>query len=74
VDYLADHFQACSEAIRSGVNLNGYFLWSFIDNFEWSFGYDRRFGIVYCDFADQRRIPKDSYYFYREVIAGHEGP
>ncbi|HUX49840.1 MAG TPA: GH1 family beta-glucosidase [Spirochaetia bacterium] len=74
IDYLADHFRACAEAINAGVPLAGYYLWSFIDNFEWSFGYTRRFGIVYCDYADQRRIPKDSFYFYREVIAGNEGP
>ncbi|WP_455381812.1 GH1 family beta-glucosidase [Salinispira pacifica] len=74
IGYLSDHFEACSAALREGVKLRGYFLWSFIDNFEWSFGYTKRFGIVYCDYVDQRRVPKDSYYFYRDVIAGHEGP
>lgn len=74
IEYLSAHFEACAAAIEAGVRLKGYYLWSFIDNFEWSFGYAKRFGIVYCDYVDQRRIPKDSYYFYRDVIAGHEGP
>ena len=41
-------------------------------SFEWAYGCTRRFGIACCDYADRRRVPKDSYYFYREVIAGHE--
>lgn len=73
VSYLREHLAACRQAIDEGVPLKGYFLWSLIDNFEWAFGYTKRFGIVYCDYVDQRRVPKDSYYFYRDVIAGHEG-
>jgi beta-glucosidase len=72
VDYLRSHFAACRTAIEDGVDLRGYFLWSFIDNFEWAYGYTKRFGIVYCDYINQRRVAKDSYYYYREVIAGHE--
>ncbi len=72
IDYLRSHFQVCAKAIQDGVPLKGYFVWSLIDNFEWAFGYTRRFGIVYCDYTDLRRVPKDSYYYYREVIAGHE--
>lgn len=72
IEYLRGHLGACASAIAKGVNLKGYYLWSFIDNFEWAFGYTRRFGIVFCDYQDCRRIPKDSYYYYREVIAGHE--
>ena len=72
IEYLRQHFAVCAKAIQDGVNLKGYYLWSFIDNFEWAYGYTRRFGIVYCDYVDQRRVPKDSYYYYREVIAGHE--
>lgn len=71
VDYLRSHFRACSDAIADGVPLAGYFVWSFIDNFEWAFGYTKRFGIVYCDFQTLERIPKDSYYYYRDVIAGY---
>jgi beta-glucosidase len=73
VEYIRKHLEACSAAIREGIPLKGYFVWSFIDNFEWSHGYRRRFGIVYCDYANLERIPKDSYYFYRDVIAGHIG-
>lgn len=71
VAYLRGHLGACAAAIRDGVPLDGYYLWSFIDNFEWSFGYTRRFGIVYCDYQDGRRVPKDSFYFYRDLVAGY---
>jgi beta-glucosidase len=72
ISYLREHFEACRDAIEAGVPLAGYFLWSLIDNFEWSLGYTKRFGIVYCDYVNLRRVPKDSFYFYRDVIAGHE--
>lgn len=72
IDYIRRHMSACLDAIESGVDLRGYFVWSFIDNFEWAYGYSKRFGIVYCDYVDQRRVPKDSYYWYRDVIAGAE--
>ena len=72
IEYLRSHFEACAQAIDDGILLKGYYLWSLIDNFEWAWGYTRRFGIVYCDYTDLRRVPKDSYYFYREVIAGNE--
>ena len=73
VDYLRRHLAACSRAIAEGIPLAGYFVWSFIDNFEWAHGYTKRFGIVYCDYETLERIPKDSYYFYRDVIAGYIG-
>jgi beta-glucosidase len=72
IAYLRSHLAAARRVIREGVDLRGYFLWSFIDNFEWAFGYTKRFGLVYCDYETQRRIPKDSFYFYRDVIAGAE--
>ena len=71
IDYLARHLQYLKQALEEGVNLKGYFLWSLIDNFEWAYGYDKRFGIIYCDFKTLERIPKDSYYFYRDYIAGN---
>lgn len=71
IDYLRSHIAACHEALQQGVPLKGYFVWSFIDNFEWSHGYSKRFGIVYCDYKTQNRIPKDSYYYYRDVINGY---
>jgi len=70
VAYLHSHLASCARAIAEGIPLKGYFVWSFIDNFEWSFGYSKRFGIVYCDFHTLERIPKDSFYFYRDVISG----
>lgn len=72
IAFIRAYLDACADAIRDGVNLKGYFLWSFIDNFEWAYGYTKRFGIVYCDYVNTRRVPKDSYYFYRDVIAGFE--
>ena len=55
-------------AIADGVPIDGYFLWSFIDNFEWEDGYQRRFGIVHTDFATQKRTPKLSAHWYAEVM------
>ncbi len=72
ISYLREHLSVSRRAIEEGIPLKGYFLWSFIDNFEWAYGYERRFGIVYCDYVNQRRIPKDSFYFYRDVISGME--
>ncbi len=72
IEYLKQHFGAAAKAIADGVPLKGYYLWSFIDNFEWAFGYSKRFGVIYCDYATLERIPKDSYYYLREVIAGYE--
>ena len=58
--YLAAHLGACRDAVAAGVDLRGYFVWSLLDNFEWAWGYDMRFGIVHVDFASQRRRLKDS--------------
>lgn len=58
--YLQSHFEACEQAIRDGVNIKGYFVWSLMDNFEWAEGYTKRFGIVYVDYATQKRIKKTS--------------
>ncbi|MDD4647374.1 MAG: GH1 family beta-glucosidase, partial [Sphaerochaeta sp.] len=55
-DYLNQHFAICKQAIDEGVKLKGYFVWSFLDNFEWAFGYSKRFGIVYVDYKTQERI------------------
>jgi beta-glucosidase len=60
VGYLDAHFRAAKQAIDDGVDLRGYFVWSLIDNFEWSWGFDRRFGVVHVDFATQQRTIKDS--------------
>ena len=71
VDYLLRHLEAASEAIGKGVDLRGYFAWSLLDNFEWSFGYERRFGIVHVDYETQVRTPKDSARAYAEVLRRH---
>lgn len=68
IAYLRDHMRSAREAIRAGVDLRGYFVWSLLDNFEWNHGTSKRFGIVHVDFATQRRTPKDSARFYAEVI------
>jgi beta-glucosidase len=71
ISYLKSHFSACKNAMEQGVNLKGYYLWSFIDNFEWAYGYTKRFGVTYVDFNTQERIPKDSFYFYKDYIFSH---
>ncbi len=65
--YLHDHLIACHHARQAGVPLDGYFAWSLMDNFEWAFGYEKRFGIVYVDYETQQRIPKQSALWYRNV-------
>jgi beta-glucosidase len=67
-DYLRAHLREVHRAIADGVPLDGYFLWSFIDNYEWEDGYQRRFGIVHCDYATQVRTPKLSSRYYAEVV------
>ena len=69
VAYLHGHLAAVRRAIEDGADVRGYFLWSLLDNFEWAFGYSKRFGIVHVDFASQRRTLKDSARWYAEVIA-----
>jgi beta-glucosidase len=67
IDYLRSHLSAAHRAIQEGAKLRGYFCWSLLDNFEWSFGYSKRFGIVYVDYPTQRRIVKASGRFFSEV-------
>ena len=69
VDYLRKHIRAVRDAMARGVDVRGYFVWSLLDNFEWSLGYSKRFGIVHVDFESQKRTPKDSAHFYARVIA-----
>ena len=70
--FLARHLAAARRAIQSGVPLRGYFLWSLLDNFEWAEGYRKRFGLFFVDYETQRRVPKDSAYWYKQVIADGE--
>ncbi len=66
--YLRDHLRACASAIRAGVPLTAYFVWSLLDNFEWSWGYTRRFGIIHVDYATQKRTLKASAEYYSRVV------
>jgi beta-glucosidase len=66
--YYREHLKAAHTAIKHGVDLRGYFAWSLLDNYEWSLGYSKRFGIVHVDFETQERTPKSSARFYSEVI------
>jgi len=67
INYLETYLHETWKAVEEGVPLKGYYVWTLMDNFEWALGYSRRFGIVYVDYATQRRIPKDSARFYASV-------
>ncbi|MBD1873238.1 beta-glucosidase [Nodosilinea sp. FACHB-131] len=68
IQYLQQYLRSAHRAVQEGYPLMGYFLWSFMDNFEWAYGRDRRFGVTYVDFATQQRIPKASYHWYARCI------
>ncbi len=68
ISFLERHLRVADQAIADGVDLRGYFVWSFMDNFEWALGYGKRFGIVHVDYPTQIRTPKASYHWYRKVI------
>ena len=67
--YILDHIQAVSGAVAEGADVRGYFVWSLLDNFEWSWGYEKRFGIIHVDYQTQERIIKDSGLAYSRLIA-----
>jgi beta-glucosidase len=69
VAYLDAHLRACHRAIAAGVPLEGYFAWSLLDNFEWGWGYGKRFGLIYVDYPTQRRVPKRSAAWYAQTIS-----
>jgi beta-glucosidase len=69
LQFLRDHFTAAQRAMQNGVPLAGYFVWSFMDNFEWAHGYSQRFGIIWVDYETQERLLKDSALWYKAVIA-----
>ena len=71
VTYLRDHFLAARRAMADGVPLAGYFVWSLMDNFEWGFGYSKKFGLYGIDSETRQRNPKDSAFWYREVMAAN---
>ena len=68
INFIKVHLQVMLDFIKEGGNLKGYYLWSFMDNFEWSFGYSKRFGMVYVNYNTQERIMKDSAIWYKNFI------
>jgi beta-glucosidase len=68
IDYLRDHIAAVGKAMEAGADVRGYFVWSLLDNYEWAYGYSKRFGIVHVDYATQTRTWKDSAHWYRDQI------
>ncbi|EYB68124.1 Beta-glucosidase [Deinococcus phoenicis] len=68
VQYLQTHLEALRQALAAGVDVRGYFAWSLMDNFEWAYGYEKRFGLVYVDYPTQTRILKDSAHWYRQFL------
>lgn len=68
INFLDRYLAQVQRAVDEGIGIKGFFLWTFMDNFEWSSGYSDRFGIVYVDFRNQKRIVKDSAYWYRDVV------
>ncbi|WP_299527734.1 GH1 family beta-glucosidase [uncultured Streptomyces sp.] len=74
IAYLHGHLDAVRRAVADGADVRGYFLWSLMDNFEWAYGYGKRFGAVYVDYATQTRIPKASAHWYADVIRRHGLP
>lgn len=68
IDYLLRHLNIIEDMNREGLNIAGYYYWSFMDNFEWARGYSKRFGLIYVDYTTQERYPKDSFYAYKDYI------
>ena len=73
IAFLDAHIRAVRKAMDAGIDVRGYVVWSILDNFEWADGYGPRFGLVRVDYATQRRTLKDSYYWYRKLIADQAG-
>ncbi|HWM35725.1 MAG TPA: GH1 family beta-glucosidase [Streptomyces sp.] len=71
IRYLEEHLAACADAVNRGAPLAGYFAWSLLDNFEWAYGYDKRFGLVHVDYATQRRTLKGSGHRYADIVRAH---
>ncbi|QIB47680.1 GH1 family beta-glucosidase [Streptomyces aureoverticillatus] len=69
--YLREHLAACARAVRRGAPLAGYYAWSLMDNFEWAYGYDKRFGLIHVDYATQKRTIKGSGRLYADLIGEH---
>lgn len=68
IDFLHRYLRELKRSAKDGTDIRGYFQWSFMDNFEWACGYNQRFGIVYVDYSDCKRVVKDSAYWYKDLI------
>lgn len=68
IRYLQEHIEAVASAMKQGADVRGYYVWSLMDNFEWAFGYSKRFGLMYVNYQTQERIPKQSAQWYREFL------
>jgi beta-glucosidase len=68
IEFLDGHLRALHKAVADGIDVRGYFVWSIVDNFEWAVGYSQRFGLVHVDFETLARTPRDSFYWYRDMI------
>jgi beta-glucosidase len=73
IAYLRAYIGAMNDAALAGADVRGYFVWSLLDNFEWEAGYSVRFGLTYIDYPTQRRIPKASFQWYRDLIKAARG-
>lgn len=71
IGFLRDHIAAVHQAIRNGVKVKGYFVWTNMDNFEWAEGYSKRFGLIHTNYENLKRTPKKSFYWYKQVIANN---
>jgi beta-glucosidase len=72
-EYLEQHIGAIGRAVQAEAPVKGYFVWTLMDNFEWAWGYWKRFGLVYVEFPTLERVPKESFYWYRDFIAQQRG-
>ena len=68
IAYFEAHLSAIADVIEQGVDVRGYFAWSLLDNFEWAFGYDKRFGLIHVEYETQKRTPKHSYYSWQDAL------
>ncbi len=68
IRFIEEHLRYLYKAIQKGYPVRGYFVWSLLDNFEWAWGFSKRFGLVFVDYQTRKRIPKESFYFYKRAI------
>ena len=74
IDYFQKYLGAVKKAIDHGAKVKSYFAWTFMDNFEWALGFEKRFGIVHVDFKTLKRTPKKSYYFFKKLVEQNSIP